>query len=356
MVTEGRKGAAHKSSYWQAVRGICILAVIMIHCPSGQGYSDYSYVSWLGLRQLINFPVALFVFMAGYFTDGERAAADRKGYLISRGGRLLIPYFIWSCLYIGYDILRNIRHGEAINWIGMLRKLLLGEAATPLYYILVMIQLTILTPWLLRALNGNKTRWVFYSITPVYLGLLYAFNMGKGHTPPFYGTLFPAWFFFYFFGLECRNHRWDKWVKNSGGGRILVLLLLSFGEAFVLKKMGCSDGFASSQIKFSSFAYSVSIILLLLRMEERKGNTQSAVLNVLKLYGDCSYGIFYGHMFVLFFAGRVMYKLNLEVAWIIRFGSMFLLTAVGSLAAVYAAKSIFVKTNCNKMLRIMGIE
>lgn len=25
-----------KSKYWQAVRGICILAVIMIHCPSGQ--------------------------------------------------------------------------------------------------------------------------------------------------------------------------------------------------------------------------------------------------------------------------------------------------------------------------------
>lgn len=25
-----------KSRYWQAVRGICILAVIMIHCPVGQ--------------------------------------------------------------------------------------------------------------------------------------------------------------------------------------------------------------------------------------------------------------------------------------------------------------------------------
>ena len=25
-----------KSRYWQAVRGVCILAVIMIHCPVGQ--------------------------------------------------------------------------------------------------------------------------------------------------------------------------------------------------------------------------------------------------------------------------------------------------------------------------------
>lgn len=29
-----------KSKYWQAVRGICILAVIMIHCPAGQSGGD----------------------------------------------------------------------------------------------------------------------------------------------------------------------------------------------------------------------------------------------------------------------------------------------------------------------------
>ena len=33
------KSKKTKSQYWQMVRGICILAVIMIHCPSGQNYA-----------------------------------------------------------------------------------------------------------------------------------------------------------------------------------------------------------------------------------------------------------------------------------------------------------------------------
>lgn len=54
-----------KSQYWQMVRGICILAVIAIHCP--QGCESIDLYTWLGIRQFINFPVALFIFMAGYF-------------------------------------------------------------------------------------------------------------------------------------------------------------------------------------------------------------------------------------------------------------------------------------------------
>ena len=52
-----------KQQYWQMVRGICILAVVMIHCP--QGTADLDQIVWLGIRQIINFPVALFIFMAG---------------------------------------------------------------------------------------------------------------------------------------------------------------------------------------------------------------------------------------------------------------------------------------------------
>lgn len=46
-----------KHQYWQMVRGVCILAVIMIR-----------YL-WLGIRQIINFPVTMFIFMAGYFVN-----------------------------------------------------------------------------------------------------------------------------------------------------------------------------------------------------------------------------------------------------------------------------------------------
>ena len=75
-----------KSEYWQAIRGVCILAVIMIHCPTGQQFSTADTYAWLILRQVINFPVALFIFMAGYFVNADRVKRNMQTYLLNRGG------------------------------------------------------------------------------------------------------------------------------------------------------------------------------------------------------------------------------------------------------------------------------
>lgn len=70
-----------KNQYWQMIRGVCILAVVMIHCPQGAVGEDR--IVWLITRQLINFPVATFIFMAGYFVNPTKV--DKK-WLINRGG------------------------------------------------------------------------------------------------------------------------------------------------------------------------------------------------------------------------------------------------------------------------------
>ena len=76
-----------KSRYWQAVRGICILAVIMIHCPVGQNGLDQN--SMVGVKAVNQFfPVAIFIFMAGYFIKPEKVNAD---YIINRGGDCCCP-------------------------------------------------------------------------------------------------------------------------------------------------------------------------------------------------------------------------------------------------------------------------
>lgn len=79
-----------KQQYWQMIRGICILAVMMIHCP--QGTSGLDQTVWLGIRQIINFPVAVFIFMAGYFVNLSKV---NKNWLKIRGGGAL-TYTIYS--------------------------------------------------------------------------------------------------------------------------------------------------------------------------------------------------------------------------------------------------------------------
>ena len=75
----------NKSQYWQMIRGICILAVIMIHCPNAIGLKTGDFSVWLVLRQLINFPVALYVFMAGYFVNIDKIKKNTCAYLLNRG-------------------------------------------------------------------------------------------------------------------------------------------------------------------------------------------------------------------------------------------------------------------------------
>ena len=87
-----------REHYWDAVKGIAILAVLAIHIPLT---SDTN--SLIATRQLINFPVAVFVFLSGYFVkEGTDVRTSVK--------RLLWPYLIWSGVWciitssIGYRL------------------------------------------------------------------------------------------------------------------------------------------------------------------------------------------------------------------------------------------------------------
>lgn len=92
MIKEMKVSEKNKSQYWQMVRGICILAVIMIHCPNAIGLSTGEFSIWMIIRQLINFPVALFIFMAGYFVNIDKVEKNSCAYLLNRGGD--------DCLYL----------------------------------------------------------------------------------------------------------------------------------------------------------------------------------------------------------------------------------------------------------------
>lgn len=84
-----------KREYWQSIRGICILAVVLIHSLGGFNYSKDYNVEFVILRQIINFAVATFVFVAGYFMNVD-ALSDKKfsykNWIIYRGATVCPIY------------------------------------------------------------------------------------------------------------------------------------------------------------------------------------------------------------------------------------------------------------------------
>lgn len=349
-----------KDNFWQAIRGICILAVIMIHCPNAALYGpgDMRFQTWFIIRQAINFPVATFVFLSGYFTNTKEAEIDYKKYLKIRGDRLLIPFLLWSAFYSTIDITKDILKGGCVDWLEIAIRIITGRASTPLYYILVLLQMTLLTPVLFRIVKAKGVAYrLLWLLTPSYLMCIYFSNINTGQIFDGYGTLFPAWFVFFYLGLNVQIHKddWEKCAKRFGRWYyIFGALVLSILEGWLLLRLGCSR-LATSQVKYSSFLYTGFFILLLFR-KHMEGNKKLRENRILVLAGDCSYGVFYIHCFILMVVGKGCEFIGMSDGWLFHFIVCFVLTASASVGFVAFIQWLSSKSSILKKLAgLVGI-
>lgn len=280
-----------KDNYFQVIRAICIMAVILIHLKAGTsetGTLDY----WIVFRRIINFPVAVFFFLSGYFVNKNKVKEDSLTFIMTRSLRLLIPLFIWGFVYNFFsskDLIFNLT---------FVARSILGLTAAHLYFIVVLIQLVILTPLLIKLVDlNNKCINIFLlSITPLFLIILYIANIVYGINIPYYTTFFVGWFIYYYLGILLRklNLDFDK-IKTS---KLLVLslisLAISIGEAFLLKDKAIF--LSTTQLSFSNIIYSISLIFLILKVHKTNAINST---NILVLIGNYSFGIYFIHLAIM---------------------------------------------------------
>lgn len=177
-------------------------------------------------------------------------------------------------------------------------------------------------------------------MTPVYLVYLYTWNYVVDTSPRLYETLFPAWFGFYYLGIQVRCGRKLK----CNGYLAVVALVVSCIEAVGLRAAGLDIGFYTSQITVGSFLYSITMISWFLKKSENSRRDCCCLSKI----GDCSYGIFYIHMAVLMVIGRFVKCENWYVYWILR----FVLMAFISYIIVHIGQTVLKEHK--KLLRYIG--
>lgn len=293
-----------KDLYWQLIRGICIICVVLIHSKHGTVYQHDPHGSWnydyyIVVRQFINFPVAVFIFLSGYFTNIEKIKASSFSYIARRLKRLFIPFLVWSALYTIFNIMRM--HGPMIP-AEELRRFITGEASCQLYFIVVLLQLTAITPFIIKIIESNKGTTALLLITPLWLVALYFYFGLHGHQADFNKSFFPAWFIFYYLGLLIKIRGHKPLFKNKPLEKaiacVIVGLLLSIAEAYGPFPVG----FLTTQVKASSVIYALAIINLLIVIKPYVKVRQG----LLTYLGDNSYGIFFVHMFVIIISRRML--------------------------------------------------
>lgn len=294
-----------RNNVWDISRGIPVIAVVLIH-SSGflANYDTGTYQNTLGvaLRQIINFAVPVFLFIAGYFAFNNKKQSSSE-LIKSRLMRVLPPYIICSIIYILVDFItkRKVPTGTEL-----FLDFALGKAMVVGYFVIVIIQYIILTPAIKRIQNQRTHLLVMSVMTIIGLTYTYAskflFDDSWAASFPFSAAVFFVWYPFFHLGFYLSKYNPKISIRIVA---IPVLLILCMIEAFYLNNVSGYE-FATSQIKTSSFALSFAICLFVYKM---KG--ANVTCKPLSFLGINSFSIYLLHMLFLPRATTLAYKLNL---------------------------------------------
>lgn len=277
----------------QIIRAISAFAVVIIHINAS------GFLAVLD-RPFINFCVAMFTFISGYLTN--TTINDITLFYKKRILKVLVPYVIWTIVYC-----------VALGRMGSVVKYLItGSASAPLYYILVYIQLVILTP-IIGKLIQSKYEMIGWLITPAYI-LLTRYMGNVVRLPVSAQTVCLAWFIYYYLGMKLGNRK----VKlNLNQNKLFVLyviaIVFSIGEGALWFYWFDNFDMATTQLRISSIATSISACFIAYTYINNGIDVQLNKINRLLIsVGNCSFGIFFSHILINGIIGRISALLRWE--------------------------------------------
>lgn len=300
-----------KNQLIQTIRGICIICVVLIHSLIQDDSIKCSNEVNIIIRTVINFAVGTFIFFAGYFVKVEEVQFNKSSFYIKKAKRLLVPYVIWSIVYI---VGLHMEYLREKNIKGIILAFVLGKSATHLYYIIALIQLVIITPILVWVINKKNKGLdaVVLIISPLYAIGNGIFNYYLKTNILLYATLFFAWISFYYIGILLKNRKYEIKKCFTIGIGIITYLIFVMATNIAEYKNGFSYAYCTSQIKFTNSIYIILVCIVIFCMI-KKFSQSDIKENCLSRIGDMSFGIYLIHLLFV-----TIYKKVFELAnWMI---------------------------------------
>ena len=299
-------GEAVRSNFIDGWKGLCIIAVVALHAypvsVTSPGFS-WHWRTEMYSFQLISFPVAVFLAFAGYFSvsrsNGFRVENAWEFYQ-RRFRRILPPYLIWTAITI------LLEHRSDLHSVRQVTKeVVLGTGIGIGYYVIVLMQFVLLTPWLANIERRRTHLLLITGLTVCGLGLTYGLRMGFPRSGmsqfPYYCVLFLMWYPCYHAGLfaakfEITKEAWFQQFARWSVALYVLLAAASIVEGQFLIDRGYPLG--GSQLKASSLLASVALFLLALA---RRPGWLQPVLETPSLcfLGRESYIIYLAHLLFL---------------------------------------------------------
>ena len=325
-----------KNKRVQLVRGLLALVVILVHVLPIKSIELKVFV-----RPFTNMAVAGFIFLSGYLT---KLKINTKVFYKKRILAVLIPYILFTLFY---TILGQYKQGIAAIATGFAKNLITTQAKMILYYLVVYMQLVLLTPLLVKIVK-QKSRALSVSVLLIQPLFILCFYIGvvQGNIlkeAPWYMMVFPMWILYYYLGLLIGNNQLKIKTKNW----ILVLLaacgiLLQVSEGlFWLHNTNVKDMYFS-QARISSMLENIPILLLIANYISKPKNEANKLLCK---FGDASFGIYLLHPAFIMVSDKLIERNNAT------FLLIYLLVATGSFVTILVINKVIPK----KILKYCGL-
>ncbi len=285
--------------FWDVVKGLAIIAVVLIHTTSRNTAGG---VIW---RQFINWPVALFFFVAGYFCH---IRGSYKEFVLNKAKRLLVPFAVFSLVYACLDIVMKLRHGGVIS----ASDIIMAPLSFPLgwgYFILALFQCFLIAPIIKRFnfrlmlgltfigyLCSAFYEYAAFTFLSPYLTVKYSIPFVFGWT----------WLPLFVLGIHLQEWRYtfpDN--KNVWGGIMFVLMVVCVVSGLFWYKIAPVQ-LARSQIRLPNILFAMVLVCGLPNILDRVDKNNSWIMKIIAQLGRESLFVYLGHRFVILLLNKFL--------------------------------------------------
>ncbi len=234
---------------------VCILAVVLINALSGMETeisSQWGKAVFYIAQNVFAFLCEAFVFLSGLrllFNRYDKMTIDT--FYVNRAVIVILPYTIFACIYYLCIALLRIRAVAAKDFMMFYIK---GEMAPGMYFILILVQIYLIMPVLVRLLKSNMSRVTLWSSLGVSLA---ATVLSVKY--PILNRFCPQYLFFFCMGALAGTYYKDfKHFIRTKKALITILFLTS-----LLVFEGISYFSNAYIFRICLFGYSICAILFL---------------------------------------------------------------------------------------------
>ena len=194
------------------------------------------------------------------------------------------------------------------KWNDFVFNFITGQCCSIYYFIIVYIQLTILTPWISRLIQSKYWKLGFL-ITPISIVIEYIYTLNDNTIEfPFNALFFVVWFIFFYLGMCIRN---DRIIITINMKKCIFLFIIVYVVQLIETFLWHNGNYAmaTSQMKLSVVLYSITIsIIAYLWITKGIKISENRISKIFIMIGNYSFGIYLTHIVLMAVLDKTVYK------------------------------------------------